>query len=280
MAYVQGSSIDKIYEGGLEHQVAIIHNAIQEAFGDMGVKVIATHMDHSFVSDENGRMSKVTYTLKGDKVEDVKIRKSKAVPIIEDEEIPAFVSKRLKSVIEDMMDGKSVSRNRFRELSQLLKEDEDYWLSDVLNRLEESGKDQEWYKMYETNMAQIRTSLYGRLRKIEGIVPKTRYYKLKDKIVDFQEEMNESLEILSKVAKGVVDESKKLVFDSGDGFFGAIQESLIAEAQAIESLLGKAEKLRGVEDASRMALTHDRLAERAKTMAIVSEYLKCQAQND
>jgi hypothetical protein len=79
----------------------------------------------------------------------------------------------------------------------------------------------------------------------------------------------------------MVDECGRMVFDQDqDEFFCAICESLRVEAQAIGGLLGKAEKLMRTEDVGRIAEAHDGLAERAKTMAVVTAYMKRRSQHN
>ena len=280
MSYVQGSAIDKAYQGCLEHQAAVVKAAIEEAFGSP-VSIVATHADHSIVCDEKGRFQKVSYKIVDGVVEDLKIRLTRSIPVIEDEDVPAFVSKGLKKIASDMMKGKPAQRTQVREMVQLLKNDEDYWLTDVLEKIDESRKDQKWFKMYESNITQIRTSLHGRISKIEKTIPKTRYAAIaKDKLTNFESELRESLTILGQIVKGLVDETQNMVFDIDNEFYSAIQTSLIAEGQTVHGLFVKAEKLLRPDDIGRMAMAHDRLASRAKTMAIVSEHLKDRAQND
>lgn len=281
MPYVQGSAIDKVYFGSLEHQMSTIRAAIEEAFGGAPVNIVATHQDHSFVCDEKGRFQKVSYKVVDGVVEDVKIRLTRTIPIIEDDAMPLFVAEKLKKMVGAMSKGRTVGRTQVREIVQLIDKGEEYWLEDVLSKINESMEGQEWHKMYESNMAQIRTLLHGRLGKIESGIPKTKYTSIaKDKLSNFTGELAESLTIMREIVESLVDETQNIVFHKDNEFFCAIQASLIAEAQAVTGLLRKAEKLMRPEDVGRMAMAHDKFAERAKTMAIVFEYLKDRAQND
>jgi hypothetical protein len=54
---------------------------------------------------------------------------------------------------------------------------------------------------------------------------------------------------------------------------------LNVEAQGIGALLGKAEKLYGQDSLPLLANIHDKLADRVKTMIVMSEYLKDKAIN-
>ncbi len=280
MPYVQGSAVDKVFKGSLEHRAMVVKDALAEHF-DAPINVIAVYPEHAIFADEDGNFKKAVYKVSDEKVEDIKVRATKSIPVIEDDDVPCFVSDTIKKLVAKMSTGKAVSRTQVREMMQLLQKDEDYWLGDVLLKLEGSSDEQKWHHMYESNREQIRTAMHGKIRETEGGVPKTRYSKLAQKhLPDFEKELRESLTILRNVVSKIVDETTPIVFDKDNEFYSAIRKSLIAEAQATCGLLGKAEKLMRSEDMGRMALAHDRLAERAKTMAIVTGYLKGRSPND
>jgi len=129
--------------------------------------------------------------------------------------------------------------------------------------------------MYEANVERIRTSLHGRIRQIEGQVPKTHYSRISvATLKDFDKEIKESMGILADLYSGFISGCNGLSFDEKQEFLGAVNESLIAESQAVVGLLGKAERLSGrTDDLPLVAKAHDRLADRARTMALVTEYL-------
>lgn len=283
MSYVQGSALEKVFAGSLEQRAILIKDAIDEHFGDSPVNVVAVHEDHAFGFDTEGNFLKLTYVIEDGKVKEIAAKPSKAVKVMEDDDVPLFVSKQLKSMVNKMMRGKPLERTQVREVSAVIEKDGDYWLSSVLAKLEEATSDEvQWLKMYEANKEQIRTALYGRIREHEGRIPKTRYSKIgANKLPEFVEELRESLGVVSNVLQEIVDECVGMVFDKErDEFFGAIRKSLIAEAQAVVGLLGKAEKLMGSSDLESMSMAHDRLAEWVKTMVVVSEYLKDRAHTD
>lgn len=283
MSYVQGSSLEKVFSGSLEHLTQTIKGAIDEHFGDSPVNVVAVHPDHAFGFDSDGGFLKLTYAVEEGVVKGITAKPSKAVKVLEDGDIPPFVAKQLKSMVSKMMRGKPIERTQVREVASVISDDSDYWLSGVLTKLDEAtGDDSKWLKMYEANREQIRTALYGHIREHESRVPKTRYSKIgADKLPEFVEELRESLGVVSGVLQQIVDECTGMVFDQErDEFFGAIRKSLIVEAQAVVGLLGKAEKLMGSGDLESMSMAHDRLAEWVKTMVVVSEYLKDRAHTD
>ena len=283
MSYVQGSALEKVFAGSLEQRVALIKGAIDEHFGDSPLNIVAVHEDHAFGFDVDGRFLKLTYVVEGGEVKEIASKASKAVKVMEDSDVPLFVSKQLKSMVGKMMRGKPLERTQVREVSAVIEKDGDYWLSGVLDKLEEATSDDaQWMKMYEANREQIRTALYGHIREHESRVPKTRYSKLgADKLPEFVEELRESLGVVGNVLQQIVDECTGMVFDKErDEFFGAIRKSLIAEAQTVVGLLGKAEKLMGSDNLESMSMAHDRLAEWVKTMVVVSGYLKDRAHAD
>lgn len=274
--YIQGSAIDRKYKGSLEHRAQVIGDAIEEHFGDVPINILLTKDDHAFVIDGHGDVLKVTYKVEGDGVEISRAKKTKEIPVIEDADVPRFVSDQIRSIAESVAKGKPIERTQVRELAQLIDKNEKYWISDVIGAIDEATEDSRWNEMYEANQEQIRTSMYGRIREIESPFTATKFSKIApSKINKFEDELREAVGVLSSLVGQVVDECSNMVFDKDRyEFFSAICESLKVEAQAIGGLLGKAEKLMRTDDVSRVAEAHDRLAERAKTMAVVTEYIK------
>ena len=280
--YIQGSAIDKKFKGSLEHQSLVVQKAIDEHFGDSPVRILATHQKHAYAIDGDGQMLKVTYKVEDDGAVVVKAKPTKDIPVIEDDNIPRFIAGQLRTMVEAASSGKEISRTGVREVAQLLDKDETYWVSDVLEKINEAADESEWFAMYEANQEKIRTSTYGNIREIESLFPSTRFAKIaRSKLPKFEGELREALAIIADLANEMVDECNKMVFDNSQNeFFGAICESLNVEAHAVSGLLGKAEKLMRTEDVGRMADAHDRLAERAKTMAVVTAYLKTKSHNE
>lgn len=274
--FVQGSAIDKKFKGSLEHQALIIKNAIEEHFGESPIRILATHPAYAFVMDDDGKMLKLTYEVKKDQVTEIKAKPTKEIPIIEDEDVPLFVANSLHTIVEAAMKDKPIPRTQVREVAQLLDKDELYWITDILKKIDEANEEAEWFNMYEANQEKIRTAMYGSIRELESPFPSTKFTQIApSKLHNFESELREALVLISGLISDIVDECSKMVFDQEeDEFFCAICESLTVEAQAIGGLLGKAEKLMRIEDVGRMAEAHDRLAERAKTMAVVTAYLK------
>lgn len=283
MPYIQGSRVEKKFKGSFDHRVVVVEEAIKEHYGEIPVDVLATHSDHAFVLDGHGRVMKVKYDFEDMQVVNIKVCSTKEIPVIEDEDVPAHVSEELKKMVEGAMGGEKISRTQVREVSQLLDKQEVYWLTDVLSGLEEAvSEESKWYEMYQANEEKIRTSLYGSVKDIEGAIPRTRFSKIKSSQIGiFESEMKESLSVIGDFANEIVDECSKMVFDKEqEEFFGAISDSLIVEAQAINRLLVKAGKLIRRDDLGRIAEAHDKIAERGKIMAVVSGYLKKKTQSN
>jgi len=280
--YIQGSAIDKKFKGSLEHQALIVQSAIAEHFGDSPVRVLASHDKYAYAIDADGKILKVSYKFEGGEVTDINAKPTKDIPVIEDGDIPRFVAGHLRSMTESAMNGKEIPRTQVREVAQLLTRDEQYWVSSVLEKIDEAVDAGEWFGMYEANAEQIRTTLYGKIREIEAPFPSTKFTKIaSSKLSEFEDELREGLTLVANLVTEMVDECEKMVFDQDqDEFFRAICESLKVEAQAIGGLLGKAEKLMRTEDVGRMAEAHDRLAERAKTMAVVTAYMRVRSQHN
>lgn len=278
MPYVQGTAIDKIFKGSFEHKALTVKEFLEKHVGKE-INVLSVHQDYSVFADQSGAFHEATYKFDGEKLENIEIKPTNKIPVIQDADVPVFVSESLRAIASDMSAGNDPLRTQVREVMQLLRNDEEYWIGDIITKLEESANDSEWYRMYDANKEQIRTSMYGSIREIEARVPKTRYVKIpKSKLPEFEKELRESVSVIRAILEKVVDETQKMVFSKEDGFYGAIQKSLTVEAQALQGLLGKAEKLMRKEDVFRIAMAHDRLAERSRIMSIVTEHLKGRAQ--
>lgn len=281
MPYVQGSKLNEKYIGSLGHKIEIVNDAICKKLDSDDVNIVSVHENYAYGIDGAGKIFKASYKFKNGDIGDIEISDSDDIPVFEEDEIPNFVSVQLKDVVEKMMNGELPERTQVRELYQMISEEEDYWMSDVMEKIYESMDGSDWYKMYDANQDKIRTSLYGEIRKIESPIPKTRYTKINSsKLLSFDEELKESLTILKKVINEIVDECEIMVFDNDSDFYGANCESLKVEAQAITGLLSKAEKLMRQDEIVRIAEAHDKLAERAKEMAVVAKYLKNKSQQN
>lgn len=280
MSFVQGSAIEKAMKGSMETLTEAIHQCVHDHYTDSALNIVATFEGHVLAFNEDKKLLKITYGL--DEENNLVVtgaKPSKAIPVIEAADIPNHVSKELKGVVKKMMAGKKVSRTQVRELAAFTQKDEMYWMSDILSKIEESTGDADWYKMYEANLERIRTSLHGRIREIEGQVPRTHYTRIaKAKLEEFDKEIRESLTILTGLFGKLCEDCRVLTFPDKQDFLGVVRESLIAEAQAVVSLLGKAEKLAGRDDLPLVASAHDKLADRARTMVLVSAYIKGKSQ--
>jgi hypothetical protein len=281
MPFVQGSAIEKASKGSAESRLDAIHRCVHEHYTETPLGIMATFDDHVLAFAADHKLLKISYSVDesgeysvtGEKV-------SRAIPVIMEDDVANTVAKNLRQMAKAMMSGKLVPRTQVREMAALVRKDEMYWMSDIVSKLDEATDSAvEWYKMYEANIDRIRTSMHGRIREIEGAVPKTRYVKIPaSKLASFKSEMGESLQVI----KGLLDEQcmtcGDYIFGDKQEFLSAVRESLIAEAQAVVGLLGRAEKLMGHADLSTVANAHDKLADRAKAMALVSSYLGSKAQ--
>jgi hypothetical protein len=275
--YVKSQDLEKWCAGSLEDRIDRVEAAIARTVGSP-VEVVATREDCALFRDRTGRIVEAVFAVRDGRVEDVEVRND-PVPVYEDVRLPQLVADELRDVTSGLLHGDPMTRTRVRALALLLRQDEDYWLSDVLSRLNEALQVDEsvpghWHTAYQANQERIRTSLWGSIRDLEARIPKTAYARLPSgRLPEFADELRESLGIVSTRLKEIVDGISRVVFDGDDGLYGAIRESLIAEAQLLRGLLAKAEQLMRADDLHRMAEAHDRLCGRAKTMEVVAAYL-------
>lgn len=273
--FIQGSEIEKSSRNSMEYKASVIGEAIVKHF-DSPVEVLATYDDYAYVFDDSN-IWKVKYRVEDDEIHDLSSELTEDIKTIDEDDTPSFVADTLRQLVEHVLSGEEPSRTQVREVAQLINGDEYYWVSDVINKIEENSNDSKWFNMYEANQEKIRTAVYGRIRAVESKFPKTKFSKIPtDKLIVLKEELKESINIIIRETTDMVDECKKLVFNEKQGdFFTNVGSSLIVEAQALVSLLSKVDKLMlQPSDFGRVAEANDNLVERVKTMAVVTEYLK------
>ncbi len=282
MPFIQGSKLDKYYRGSLAHRSHAVDVAVAERFEGKKAQVMVVQEDSAVVVMDNSPVLIVGYEMDGDIAKITKESICKDIPVIESGNMDAFVAGELRDIAKKMAMGEDVSRTQVRELASVMEPGGDYWLTGVLSKIDESTEDSDWFKMYEANQEKVRTAMHGSIRAIEGAVPSTKYASISPgKLHAFEEEIRESMGVISSVIQGIVDECDAIMFDQKeDEFFGATCESLKVEAQVLTGLLGKAEKLMRSEDMERMSVAHDKLAGRAKQMAVVAAYLKKRSANE
>jgi hypothetical protein len=277
---IKGSSIEKVRTGSLENKIEDVSSIISEKYKDVSFSVLATYEDKVTVLLPDGTARDISYSINEDgKYSITSDRSNKSVGVVADEDITADVSNQLNGIVKSIIKGKGISRTQVRELASMVSKDETYWMSDILSLVESTMSDSEWSKMYEANTEKVRTGVYGSIRAIESNIPKTRYSLVpKDKMGDFAVEVKESIVMIKDVFSKIVEDCKgNLAFRDKDEFLNGIRESLLAEAQAVVDLLGKADKLQRQDNLPIVAGIHDKLAERAKTAAVTSEYLMLRA---
>jgi hypothetical protein len=277
--YVRGEDLEKWMRGSFEQQMDVVEAAIERAVG-VRVQMIATRGDGALFMTPDGKLQEARYVFIGDSMSEVIVNPS-PVPAYEETALPRLVGDELRELTAAMVRGEAPERTRVRSLTGLLRADEVYTLGQVLARVDEACAgtgETHWHTLYEANQEKIRTAMWGQIRELEARVPKTAYAKLpRARLPEFDAELRESMAIMAGLLHEMVDGISPLVFDRDDEFLGAIRDSLIAEAQTLRGLLAKAGQLIRAEDLERAAVAHDRWCGRARTMEVVSAYLKGRA---
>lgn len=274
--YAKSQDLKKWLDGSIEERIGQVAEAISRAVG-AEVEMIATKDDCALFRDPSGRLAEAVFVSQGGMIENVEIRVD-PVPVYEEAQLPRLVADELRDIAGGLLHGEPMTRTRVRVLAGLLRAEEDYWFSDVIAHMDRAmlAEDADhWHTAYQANQEKIRTAMWGSIRELEARIPKTAYAKIPSgRLPEFTAELRESTGIVATRLSEIVDGISGLVFDEEDGFYGAIRESLIAEAQLLRGLLAKAEQLMRAEDLDRMAAAHDRLCGRARTMEVVAAYLK------
>lgn len=273
--YARGQEIAKWTDGSFEDMQARVAAAVSNAMGAT-VDLVATKNGSALVLAPDGTLHEATFVWKDGACVECVVRPS-TIAVCDEEGLPRLVADELREVAGAMMRGEPVTRTQVRSLAMTIRADEDYHLTNIIGKvsaiMENSGEDH-WHSAYSANQEKIRTAMWGAIRELEGRVPKTAYAKISAaRISEFEGELRESVGLLRGVFDEIVDECSPLVFDEGDGFYGAIRGSLIAEAKSLRGLLAKAGQLMRAEDLGRVAEAHDRLCGRARTMEVVAAYL-------
>lgn len=267
MPYVQSSEVAKYHAGSYEDRMQQLKAAVEAQHGK-AVRLLATHVEHALVVDEDGQFLRANYK-RGKQGLTVSLAAAD-INVVGEDDLFAFVAGEIRSIVESGARGERPDRTRVRDLCSLVQPGEVYTLGAALLGIAEAATDG-WMGKLEEAQAAAESPLAAR-------VPTTRYTQLPDgRLSEFVEELRDSMRELAGVCAGVVDEISPLVFHEDDER-SAVRQSLIAEAQAASCLLVKAEKLMASSDAQRTAEAHDNLAERARKMAAVSAWLR--ARND
>lgn len=273
--YVRGEDLEKWTGDSMEARISLVEAAVTAEVG-VTVELLATRDGGALFRTPDGNLHEATFVFANGVVGEVAVQPS-TIPVYEAAALPRLVGDELRTLTADLIDGKAIERTRVRSLANLVRTDEVYRVSQVILRIDEACAatgDEHWFKLYEANQEKIRTSMYGQIRELEAHVPKTAYAKLpKARLTEFESELRESMGILATVMEDIIDGIRPLVFAEDDEFYGAIRESLIAEAQLLHGLLAKAGELMRAEDLERIAVAHDGLCGRAKAMEVVSAYI-------
>jgi len=270
MPFVQGRAIEKARKGSMESKATAIRGCVLSHTPDVGI--VATFEDHvlAFKGDDLLRFSigvqDGVYSVSS-------VKPSRSIPVIEDRQVAAHVSKQLESFASKIAKGQDIDSEEMAGLASLVSADEAYWVSEVGALISES-EDAGWFEMYEANLESIKTTLKGRIRELASAIPKTRYAKIPEsKLLEFKKEIKDSVSMVRDVLAGLGSDDKELVFSEEKVFLGEVRKSLKTEAQAVESLLGKAVELMGDSNISQVANIHDRTANRARAMSLVNAYI-------
>lgn len=270
-SYVRAADLRPYTSGSLEEQQERVQAAIEAEVGP--VELIATQADRALVRTREGALREATFKIADGAVTDVQVRDAR-VPQHGPELVPSLVAEELRALVGAMLRGEAVERTQVRACARMLAADEDYWIGDVLRKMEEAES-----PALTEQEAKIRESMWGQVRELEARIPKTAYAKIPAaRLPEFESELRESWKLVGEALCEIIDGASPLVFSEEE--MGAIQESLIVEVQALQGLHRKAGWLMRTEDLGRAAVAHDRLCGRARTMVVMAAYLKGRQQKE
>lgn len=270
MSFIEHDVLEGFSRGSLEEKIATVRKEARKALKTKKLWEVATHKDHAIMVDADQVFYRVNLLEKDGKITCGEIEKLK-VPVVED--VEAWLAQEMHHMAEDLVDDVDVKdlRNRLHNIIRFVKPGTPFWMPEIVQKIHESQDAKApWVSFVTENGEKIKKFLESDLR-----LPKTRYSSLsKEKLVEYEGEIRDSVHRCVKRVGDIVDDSGKMVFDPDQGTLAVIRDSLIGEARKIESLLGRAERLMLKENLVEMADVHDKLAERFRNMAAVVEYLK------
>ena len=183
----------------------------------------------------------------------------------------------LSGVVENMISGRPVERNRLRTLSKMI-ENKSYWLADYAAPMLESLQAKSgWQQVYEDNKQIIRKAIHGKVGVTESRVTKDRYSKLPEhKLSEFTIELDESFQLMIRMLGEASARLNTLEIPESSGYafsLDAVAKEIVSDVRSLE-MSGKAVRsLVRDKDVAALAELHDRLADKLKELVIIEEFL-------
>jgi hypothetical protein len=246
---------------------------------DEGFEIVATHRGYA-LGVSGGKVVRVEWDIKDGEVQVTGVGDSD-VPVVNEENADKHVSDKLHSVVRALCSEEfepGSVRNQLHLIASLVKKGGEYWAEDLIEEAEEVlSRETGWLSEYEENIKAVRSSLHGVLGSTENSVPKTRYHRVKRASLEsFRPEIYDSMKIICEALDQMNGTLASLVFDKVESCGVSLNGARDAISEEASSLLASTKKILELarpEELVSLAKYHDDLAERSRSMLVVSRFL-------
>lgn len=272
-AFIDAEMLENVMKGSHEKRAQMQEAAAISTLGDSAV-LIASFDDHSVFATEETAY-RVEFSDKDGKIA-VESHSPMGGVVVTEESSDVYVAGMLSDMVEAIISGKDIRRNRLRDLSAMI-ESKSYWISDYsVPMIEQLSAPSEWKSLYSESKADIRKELRGSVKVIESKVPRSKYGKLAlNKLPEYKAELDESFAIMLRLLDEVAGNVSTLEISEslGYGFSVDVAKAVADEARSLEECGKAALRLAREKDLSAVAEIHDTLAGVLKDLVIVEEFL-------
>ena len=277
--FVEQSKIDNLMVGSYE---LFSDTLSAKAGGLVGkpVRVFATFEDYAYGATDDS-IVKIGWKDNGKGAVDIKVSKSD-IGVVDEQNVDLYVRDKLGSIVGSMLGDEcdiDETCNRLRDIAFISDDGHKYWMSDaeeLANRVLESSSD--WLDQYNSQYKAVRKSIHGEVAKTEGVVPSGRFGRLsRSRVSDFESDIGESLTKLMGIFDGIIEANSGEAFD-GDAIKHGVhlecaRSNLVRESEDLKSAISLAMRVRKSNQLGEMAKLHDNVADRARPMVVVSNFL-------
>ena len=278
MPHIERDVLESVIAGSFEDLSDTVARLASTEIGE-NVEIVATHRGHA-IGTSGGRVVRVEWDIRNGEVEVTRVGDSD-VPVVTEENTDKHVSDRLQSVVRSLCSEDfepSAVRNQLHLIASLVKKDGEYWAEDLIEEASAvlSGEPG-WLSEYEENIKAVRSALHGVLGSTEGSIPKTRYHRVKRaSLENFRSEVYDSTEIIREALDQMVGTLAPLVFDKDESCgvsLNSARDAIIEEASSLLVSTKRILELARPEALVSLAKYHDDLAERSRSMLVMSRFL-------
>jgi hypothetical protein len=267
---VQVSAQDRAAYG--RHGYAARATALAAALGGVapGARVLAAGPTRALVATAGG-LQEATYRVGRDGAVSGLALGPTAVRAYGAGERPARAAADLRWAAAALLAGEALPAGALAEVAAAVRPGEAYWMGDVLDGLDAVLEAAE-PPAHVVRAAEIRAALWGRVREIEAAVPATRWARA-GRVAEQADAVAASWRALGASLGTMVDSVAALAFPQDDAT-AVLRDGLVVEARALRAGCEQAAHL-GAPTApwDRVAQAHDRVAGRARTLAVVAAWI-------